>query len=247
MKFLSKGLFMGLLIGALIGLGVGLLICYFAWSSPCWGCIGNMLICQFHDACESADHSYPKHFPYVNTVLYSIVVCSVVGAITGIIVKKQEKRREVKKKEQQILNEKIERQREAEKQEKIRQEEIEYERKINSIAIKFYNSELMEEIARRLMDVKDYPYIVEIRTENILFKYENTTDNYVFRSHGFPNVSSEDEQIALGNALNEKVLSNKYSVEKETKSHTFEYSDGTFGTWTEYIGVNMLLNTTRNF
>ena len=86
------------------------------------------------------------------------------------------------------------------KQDIIRNREYEKENeekkrriKIKNLENKFNNGDLVREVFQRIcLNKNEKPYKIEIKTDCIIIYYENSTDNFVYASHGFPNFEIND-------------------------------------------------------
>lgn len=180
-------------------------------------------------------------------------VCMIVGfpgALIALIAKTIKE--SYKKKQQKIRNIEYEKEK-AIRDEQTRiqkdREEKEHRTKINELERKFSNGDLVKEVFQRISrHINEKPYKIEIKTDCITIYYENSTDNFVYASHGFPNFAFNDDGslFAFANVLNFK-LGNKYANNYNSKYHPFNHSDGTPGGWSEYIGRTLTLQSNRSF
>lgn len=122
-----------------------------------------------------------------------VIIALIAKAIKNSYEKKQdiirnreyEKEKAIRDEESRIQMEK----------EKIQKEKEEKKRriKIKNLENKFNNGDLVREVFQRIcLNKNEKPYKIEIKTDCIIIYYENSTDNFVYASHGFPNFEIND-------------------------------------------------------
>lgn len=167
-----------------------------------------------------------------------VVIALIIRGIKGGIDYRNKKAYDKKFSEESRVREDQDKQH-LEKNETAQQEQL---KKLRDI---YQNSPITEEIKERILRNGMLPYLIEITNKGLMMKYENDSDNYIFRSNGLADLN-RDEYVVLAEVLNDK-LSNKYTCNENTKVHYFTYADGERGSWTEYTGVIMELKITRKF
>lgn len=135
-------------------------------------------------------------------------------------------------------------------EQKLRQQQINnekaYKEHLNKVKnVTYPNSKYTKEIVDIITAKGECPYSIEVKSNGLTIRFENFTQNYIFRAHQLPDMDENEEKI-FAEVLNDK-LNNKYCLSEMVEVHNFKHSDGTYGDYTTHSGTRMSLKVTKSF